>query len=213
MMMENLLKNDFVSHYKLSASPLVNVASTNDNNFDLKDDSTMIYPSGAGVARYNNPHRKEVNVINYESFINSLPIAFQSRKEKCDLIVYTSYFSHFLLNELTNTQSQYVPDFTQADGTPRTGKRNKAISQLKNTLEDISAVPAIKKFIDRHTIKYCCFFNKQVHAPIGITATIAFSRLSTLSLRGFELSDPNIESYGFKLWEFSGSQTYLLEDI
>ncbi|MDR1370045.1 MAG: hypothetical protein LBJ72_07985 [Dysgonamonadaceae bacterium] len=53
-------------------------------------------------------------------------------------------------------------------------------------------------------------FNKQDHAPTGITATIAFNRLSTLALRGFKLSNPDIEFYGFELWEFSGSQFYLI---
>jgi hypothetical protein len=210
--MNYLLEKDFISHYKLAVRTSVNVVSTRDPGFDIVDDLKLVYPPGSGIAKYNNPARKEANVINYELFINSLTPAFQKGREKCDLIVYTADFSYFILNELTDTQPQYIPDFTSTDGTPRTGKRNKAISQLKNTLNDISDVPTINRFIKKHTVKHCCFFNKQANAPSGITATIAFGRLSALSPHGFKMVNVDIESYGFELWEFSGSQAYLLED-
>ncbi len=211
MMIKNLLENDFISHYRLSARVTVNIVSTTDADFDLIDDLTLKYPSGDGIAKYSNPNRKEVNIINYESFINSMPLAFRTGRENCDLIVYTSDFSCFLLNELTDTEPQYIPDFALLSGTPRIGKRNKAISQLIKTLNDISDVATIKSFIDKYLTKHCCFFNKKAHAPYGITATIAFSRLSTLSSNGFQMSNPVIEAFGFELWEFSGTQTYLLQ--
>jgi hypothetical protein len=210
MMMKNLLEKDFISHYRLSASPSVNVVSTSNADFDLKDDSVLVYPSGAGIAKYSNPNKKEVNVINFETFINSLPTTFQTGREKCDLIVYTSDLSHFLLNELTETNLKYISDFTQTDGTPRIGKRNKAVSQLKQTLKDVSDVPNINTFIKRHRIKQCCFFNKPPLSPTGIVATIAFTRLSTITPYGLNMRNPEIESYGFDFWEFSTPQSYLL---
>jgi len=205
-----LLENDFISHYGLVTNVTVNVVSTNALDFNLKDDSVLIYPLGNGTAKYSNPNFKEVNIINYETFINSLPPSFQNGREKCDLIVYTSDLSYFLLNELTDTQSGYISDFTLGNRTPRIGKRNKAISQLKQSLRDIFNVPNINSFIERHTIKHCCFFNKQPHTPIGIIATTAFSRLSSIVSNGYKMSDSDIESFGFELWEFSGNQTYLL---
>ena len=208
--MVNLLEHNFISHYGLTASVPVDVVFTTDADFDLKDDAVLVYPSGAGIAKYSNPHRKGVNVINYEHFIDSLPITFQKGKEKCDLIVYISDLSYFILNELTNTLPKYIPDFTLTDGTPRIGKRNKAISQLRQTLKDISNVPDIDCFIKQHSTKHCCFFNTQTHAPVGIIATVAFSRLSSIIPNGYKISNPDIESYGFELWEFSGNQTYLI---
>jgi hypothetical protein len=211
-MMKNLLEHHFVSHYRLADHVSVNVVSTTNADFELKDDAVLVYPSGAGIAKYSNPNHKEVNVINYEVFFKSLPQHFQKNKENCDLIVYTSDFSYFILNELTDTRPKYIPDFALADGTLRIGKRNKAISQLKRTLKDISKVPDIGNFIKKHSTKHCCFFNKQVHAPKGIRATDAFSRLATFSENGYHMTNPEIESYGFELWEFSGSQTYLLQE-
>jgi hypothetical protein len=210
MTMKNLLENDFISRYGLTASVTVNVVSTNAADFDLIDDATLLYPPGKGIAQYSNPTHKEVHVLNYERFINSLPPTFQNGRKKCDLIVYTSDSSFFLLNELTETQRQYVSNFTQQDGTQRVGKRNKAISQLKQTLKDISDVPAIDAFIKQHKTKHCCFFNKPPLPPAGITAPAAFSRLSLLTPYGFSSPNADIESYGFEFWEFSSHQTYLL---
>jgi hypothetical protein len=210
MTMKNLLERCFISHYGLTASVSVNVRSTNDADFDLKDDEVLIYPPGHGVAKYENPTRKEINVINYDLFITSLPTKFQQGREKCDLIAYTSDSSCFLLNELTETQLRYIAEFTLADGTPKTGKRKKAISQLKRTLKDIATVPAIGSFIKQHSIKRCCFFNKPPLSPAGIIATIAFNRLSFTKPHGFKMSNADIENFGFEIWEFSANQTYLL---
>jgi hypothetical protein len=204
MTMKNLLEKDFISHYGLTAKVTVNVVSTNDADFERVDDA------GGGAAKYSNPNNKEVNVINYEKFINSLPVSFQQGREKCDLIVYTSDLSFFLLNELTKTQPQYVSDFTQRGGTQRIGKRNKAISQLIQTLADICVVPNIDTFIKQHKTKHCCFFNKSPLSPTGIIAPVAFSRLSLLTPYGIHTRNFDIESWGFDFWEFSNSQTYLL---
>jgi hypothetical protein len=210
--MKNLLEHDFVSHYELTASVTVNVVSTTDTDFDLIDDEKLICPSGQGTAKYNNSSHKEVNVIGYDDFITSLPYSFQKGKERCDLIVYTSDSSYFILNELTKTQPQHVPDFTLANGIPRIGKRNKAISQLKQTLEDISAVPQINSFIKQCTTKHCCFFNKPPTAPTEINAPTAFNRLFAISPNGIHTPNPDIEKWGFEFWEFCDNQTYLLKD-
>ncbi|KAA6310019.1 hypothetical protein EZS27_038603, partial [termite gut metagenome] len=130
-------------------------------------------------------------------------------RENCDLIVYTSDSSHFILNELTKTQPKYVSDHL-TDGTLKIGKKNKAISQLKQTLKDISDVPPINSFIKQRTTKHCCFFNKLPSPPQGITATNAFNRLSSISPNGIHTPNPDIEAWGFEFWEFCDNQTYLL---
>jgi hypothetical protein len=210
MTLKNLLEKDFISHYGLTVSVMVNEVSTNDADFELVDDATLVYSSDSGIAKYKNPTRKEVNIVNYESFINSLPKSFEEGRERCDLMVYTSDLSFFLLNELTKTQQQYVSDFTQKDGTKRIGKRNKAISQLKQTLNDICAVSNIDTFIKLYKTKHCCFFNKPPLPPTEITALTAFNRLPSLTPYGVYTIISEIESYGFEFWEFSTPQAYLL---
>ncbi len=202
-MMKNLLEHDFIAHHKLTTKTkvTVNVAPTKDTDFDLKDDATIVYPSGSGIAKYHNPNSKEVKVINYESFFKSLPQSFQNNKDNCDLIIYTSDFSHFILNELTDK------------GKKKGKKRTHAVAQMLQVLRDICAVPAISSFIGQYTIKRCCYFNKKAQAPSNkINATTTFNRLSTIAPNGFQMStNSSIAALGFELWEFSGNQTYLLQ--
>ena len=199
-MMKDLLEKDFVSHYGLSANDYVNVVSTSEINFDLKDDDTLIHLLGGGTARYSNPNNKEVNVINYELFFKSLPPSFQKNKQNCDLFVYTSDNQYFLLNELTNTNKK------------KGRKRKHAISQMFATLRIISAVSTIHSFINQYTIKQCCYFNKKYQSPQNINAISAFNRINSYSQNGYQMKSPDIESYGFELWEFSGNQTYVLQN-
>ena len=211
MTMKKLLEKDFISHYGLTVGVTVNIVPTDKEHFELKDDATLMYSSGSGIAKYENPTHKEVNIINYEAFFKSLPQPFQQNKRNCDLIVYTSDLSFFLLNELTETNPLYIPDFVQqTDGLSRIGKRNQAISQLAQTLKYISAVPTIDTFIQQHKTKHCCFFNKPPQLPTAIIAPIAFSRLSLLTPYGIHTRNSDIEFYGFEFWEFSTPQTYLL---
>jgi hypothetical protein len=198
--MKYLLGKDFIAHYKLSASPSVSVVTTNKTGFDLKDDAIMVYSSGAGVAKYSNPGKKQVNVINYELFFKSLPQSFQNNKDNCDLIVYTSDNQYFLLNELTNTR------------TGKGRKRTHAISQMLQTLHVISGVSTISTFIANHTVKQCCYFNKKAQRPSAtVNAPDSFNRFNnTLPAHGSPMTDKDIEKYGFELWEFSGNQAYLI---
>ncbi|MDF2382182.1 hypothetical protein JMG10_11930 [Nostoc ellipsosporum NOK] len=209
--MEMLLRNDFTTYYGLAVSTVVNIsANTAAPYFELNDDNTLIYTIvGQGVAKYRNDSALNVNVINFEAFIDSLPVAFTTGKEKCDLIVHDDNRSYFLLNELTDTQPVYVAPFANSRG-PQPGKRQKAISQLFSSLTLIMAVPSITAFANTHTYRHCCFFNKQAMAPATITATTAFNRLSTVATGGFRMANADIEALGFDLWEYSGNQVYTL---
>lgn len=208
--MEILLKNDFTAHYGLPTSTVTSIsANTIANYFELNDDATLIHTIvGNGIAKYSNPSTTNIIVINFELFINSLPPVFINGREKCDLLVYDDN-KYFLLNELTNTLPHYVEPYINAQGS-QPGKRQKAISQLLSSLIMIMAVPNIVTFINAHTIKHCCFFNKQAMAPVTITATTAFSRLSTITPGGFKMANTDIEALGFELWEYSGDQSYSL---
>jgi hypothetical protein len=199
--MKNLLEKDFTSHNKLSVNVSVNVISTSDTAFDLVDDAKLVYPSGHGIAKYTNPTRKTVNIIHYELFFKSLPQFFQDNKKNCDFIVHTADNQYFLLNELTNTNKG------------KGKKEKKATLQMLQTLQLLLDVPEIVSFIQQYLVRQCCFFNKKAQSPKHIKATDAFSRLSTVSSNGFKMSNPDIEFYGFELWEFSGSQTYLFRQI
>jgi hypothetical protein len=204
-MMKNLLEKDFVSHYSLSKYTPVNTISTTDDTFDLVDDAKLLYPFDKGIAKYDNPNKKEVNIINYETFFKSLPYLFQQGKKNCDLIVYTSDKQHFLLNELTDTNKG------------KGSKRTHAIKQMQQVLQDLSSVAKINSFIQAHSIKRCCYFNKKAQRPSNsIRAIDAFSRQPEIPKHGSKmLTNVEIDSFlstlEFELWEYSGNQTYSLK--
>ncbi|GHU90348.1 hypothetical protein FACS1894155_08600 [Bacteroidia bacterium] len=206
-MMENLLKNEFTTHYALPVSTIADITiNTNELYFEIEDnrDSENIVLHTTphnGEARYYNPQQLSITIINYDRFFTNLSHAFQKGKKRCDLIVYSNNNEYFLLNELKEKSD-------------RDDVRQNATKQLLESLKTIIAIKSIQDFIDRYIIKQCCIFSRQ---PIGISTQIkatisAFNRLSTLSSKGYKMSNKEIEDLGFELWEFSGSQTYLLED-
>jgi hypothetical protein len=214
-MMKRLLEQDFVSHYNrepnLPVKCIINRKSTRAKEFALKDDATMIYESG--VAKYSNPRKANVAVINYESFITSLPPRVKNTgsigKDICDLIVYTDNKVHFLLNELTDTGTAYLY-VHKTYGRKTEGKISKARRQLKQSLENLIKVPSINSYIQTFSTKRCCFFSRQENAPQEISATKYFNLPNTLFVDGNHVKNPDIENRGFEYWEFYGSQTYQL---
>ena len=210
-MMKNLLEQDFISHYGLSIKVTVNVGATSKVDFDLDDDSQLVYQRGQGMAKYKNTTKKTVNVINYEAFFKSLPHPFQQNKENCDLIVFASDNTCFFLNELTNTAPGYTLPFKNARG-QNIGKEQKARSQLRQTIEILIKISTISQYINSFTVKRCCFFNKQSYIPISqsINALQAFNRLDSQMPCGFNLPDQHIDALGFDFWVYSGDQVCAL---
>jgi hypothetical protein len=193
-MIKNLLEQDLISHYGLPKGTVVNVVATTDTEFDLVDDSQLVYQSDMGIAKYQNQSQKNVLVANYERFFKALPQSFQQNRENCDLIVCTSDNTCFFLNELTDTNKK------------KSRKESKAISQMVQSLSVIMGVPAINLYIQRHTDKRCCFFNKRFQAPRHINATLAFNRKPAHYKNGFNINCSEIEALGFEFWEYSGDQ-------
>jgi hypothetical protein len=201
--METLLRNDFTTHYGLPVSTTPNLSlNTEETYFEIEDDAareTQLHlVAGMGMAAYRNANGLTVTIINYDKFVTGLPHAFQHGRKRCDLIVHTSNYSHFLLNELK-------------DRRPRQRVRNDSIKQLEASLALVMGVPAITNFANAHALRHCCFFNKQAMAPLTIrAATTAFNRLSTVVTGGLQMPNPTIEAFGFEFWEYSGSQVYSL---
>jgi hypothetical protein len=206
MMMENLLKNEFTAHYGLPVSTIADITiNTDELYFEIEDSKiskniVLHTASHNGEARYSNPQQLSITIINYDRFFTNLSHTFQQGRKRCDLIVYSNDNKYFLLNELKEKSD-------------RDDVKQNATKQLLESLKTIIAIKSIQDFIDRHIIKQCCIFSKQPIVPsIQIEAISAFNRLSTLSSNGYKMSNREIEGLGFELWEFSGSQTYLLKD-
>lgn len=198
--MENLLRVDFVNHHTL---PSCNVVShrVNHKTFEIDDINRVLQVRAGinnGMSKYQNPHAKQVSIVDYDGFLTSTPEYFKHSKKRCDVILHTTTdASHFLLNELK-------------DRIPKTKVLTDATAQMLATLNELYTVPSIVNFIATFATKKCCYCNRQSTAPASIKATTAFNRVSTLAPHGFLLANTDIQNFGFELWEYSGNQTILL---
>ncbi|GHV93099.1 hypothetical protein AGMMS50268_36020 [Spirochaetia bacterium] len=200
--MENLLRDAFTRFYGLPHSDTPDIAiQTNDPYFGVGEDyhhETQICPAiDSGIARYSNTQSLQIIIINYDKFLSNLPHRFQQNKKRCDLIVYSQGGQDFLLNELKDKN----PEFD--------GVREYAITQLVCSLALLMEVPEISEFAHGYPIGRCCYFNKKEEVIVSIIAVDAFNQLNTLNKKGFKLSNPEIESLRFELFEYSGSVEYI----
>lgn len=196
--MEDLLRNDFTTHYGLPVCIEPNlVIETEEPYFEIEDTvsreiaiHTII---GQGMARFSNPATLKITISNYDKFVTSLPNPFQNGRKRCDIVVCDNE-KYFILGEIKDS-----PNIKQ--------HRKKAKKQLFESLTTLTAVPQILASINLRSVKRCCYFNKQTSSPALITATTAFNRLSTIFDDGFKMSHPGIEGQNFEFWEYLGGQT------
>lgn len=151
--MENLLVNDFKSHYSVVRITKIKT-STFLTDFTLKDEKACTACTAKGhdsmctdqeVIRFT-CQNKRTTVIDYEGFINSLAGTKAGSGKKCDNILYTSDKDKFILNELTCSQLCYITPYT-AGKKAKPGKRAMAVKQFNDTIEKLCAVPAIETYI------------------------------------------------------------------
>jgi hypothetical protein len=201
--MENLLKNSFIAHYQLPPCEALQLAiQTQEAYFEIEEDTStqelrIHQLRGSGTARFSNPKKIKITVVNYEKFLNSLPNDFQRGQERCDMIVVCNTDAHFILGELKDS-----PDIK--------GHRKKAKKQLVASLLLLKDVPEILAIMNSKIAKKCCYFNKHSKAPELITAISAFNRLASLFPDGLQMSHESIENQNFEFWEYVGEQTVSL---
>ena len=199
--MEALLRNDFTAHYGLPVctEPYL-VITTEAPYFEIEDtvakEMALHTTKGDGMARFSNPSRLIITIVNYDKFVTSLPNHFQKGRKRCDLIV-CGNGRHLILGEIKDS-----PNVKQ--------HRKKAKKQLYESLTTLLAVPQVATLVNSKSIKKCCYFNKQTDAPKLLSATTAFNRLSTLFEDGLKMGYPDIEAHDFEFWEYLSGQTLTL---
>lgn len=157
-----------------------------DVEFDIMDkEPTIKQPLGTCSATYHNPYEKEIMFIDYEDFLNQLPVSLK----RCDFVVYElNGTSFFFFNELSQSSSGKV-------------KMSDARKQLHNALFNFSKVPEMKSFMDKYTRKECILSNKTevLRSPENIAD--AFDMIKEHLPLPIEHSFQPITKLGFKLIE------------
>jgi len=206
--MENLLKNDFINYHSLPSCTINIAQNLNHIYFEIDDVERNLVihttPSN-GMVKYENPHAKEVTIIDYDRFLTNIPGSFNQGKKRCDVIVHTTNEnSYFLLNELKEKNPiNPIHEISNIES---------AKLQILDTLVVLNSVPNITSFIQNFTNKICSYCNSFPKSSItSIAETIrAFNRLSTLAPNGLQMSEPRIEAFGFIYIELKGNQTIKL---
>lgn len=206
--MEQLLKEDFVAHNKLSPitkSETTDITlSTKERHFEIADINKELTLVSLGIAKYDNPNELLVHIVNYDKFVSAFKYkeGTITAEKRCDAIIYTEKTKeYFLLNEL---KEKKMPTEKR-----RLKVRKGAIEQLKKSLETICNVKTIKDYINPFTTRCCCYFNKYAMPPSpSINAITAFNPLKDLTNK---VPDEGIEKMGFELREYTGKQTFTLK--
>lgn len=163
----HLLKNSYPKHYNALWKENYKVLHefTYDKKFGLADNQKHQLPYVLSIEDdsisiiYKNDKCQEVLVIDFEYYINQFAGLRAGQGKKSDYLILTT--NQFIVNELTNSQEKYI-DKTN-------GKRDLAKQQLKESIDKLTNVSDIKKFIDNINSKIALFayrFTDKTDKPI-----------------------------------------------
>jgi hypothetical protein len=156
--MIDLLKNQFINYLIGSKVHLphfdsdkltVKAEVISEIHFDIMDKAVSICQAlNSGSATYYNPESKCIQFIDFEDFVNQLPVDLSKDIKRCDFIAYDKNgTSFFLLNELSQSISSK-------------NKLNDARQQLHRAAFLFSSTNEIKAFMEKFHSKKCIFSNK-----------------------------------------------------
>lgn len=125
--------------------------------FEIRDQQERIIQyRGEGVSVIYNNSRLNVEVIDFEHFINLFRDTPAGMGRKCDFIVHpVAGYDFIIFNELTESESRYVEPFdVPQTGEHKEGKRVYAKKQLEISIEKFYSV---NNFLDNYKKKVALF--------------------------------------------------------
>lgn len=135
------LKTGFLSHYGVRWDSSKNSLRREEKSsikFEIKDkEDTIVQYTGHGVSVLNNKLNVNVEIIDFEDFMNQFDDTPAGIEDRCDFIINPiAGYDVIVFNELTETKSRYIHPFVQpTTGEEREGKLNYAKGQLKSSIE------------------------------------------------------------------------------
>ena len=227
--MIELLKQDFPAYYGLHRRQIeVLSETTNSEHFDLTDKGVnMIVAYQNGNVSFDHFCRTEVEVINYEKFLNGLyGTSFERGRKRCDFILYEkggTKNSFFLLNEQTSTSGSTVnlskPILDKNKNvTFSGGKYEKVEVQLVETLKTLKVVQSIASFISKYQRRICLMSYEIL--PLNTVNALSARKAFTMRYKQVEsratgengaiLEHPIMNSEGFEYRRISHDYSFQL---
>lgn len=140
----DFLEKTYTSNYGVVRPDIeTRVEYTQKHKFEIRDNCPSIMQEpGKGVAVFTNNTGYEVEIVDFEAFINSLAGTEAGEGLKCDFLIdFKDLTDLFLFAELTETKEIYLKPHLN-DGVMEEGKFAHAESQLKESIEKIMKADA-----------------------------------------------------------------------
>lgn len=126
--------------------------------FELRDNKpAMVQSPGEGVACFHNPQREEVEIIDFEHFVNQFTQSVEAgRGMKCDFILTPIKHQDFIiLNELSHLKEESLVRFREDEKFQ--GKLEKSFAQLKSSIEKLYHSQELATRLDKTRRKVALF--------------------------------------------------------
>lgn len=125
--------------------------------FEIRDQQPdIIQYHGNGVSVINNNTQVNVEIVDFEHYINLFSGTLAGFGRKCDFIIHPiAGYDFIIFNELTESESRYIRPFVFPDtGQQKEGKRMYAKKQLEVSIEKFYNVSA---YLDKYKKKVALF--------------------------------------------------------
>lgn len=156
----NFLKKDYPSHFGLEwreETMQIRREQRPKGKFEIRDGQPQIVQyTGQGVSVINNNSEIDVEIIDFENYINIYHDTAAGMGQKCDFIINPIVGYDFIVfNELTASEQQYIMPFTS----PKTGEEKEGkLAYAKKQLEiSIEKFYSINDFLDNYDKKVALF--------------------------------------------------------
>lgn len=156
----DFLEKDYPSHFSLmwdKKTMQIRKEQRPKGKFEIRDGQPQIVQySGTGVSVINNNQEIDVEIIDFEHYINIFRNTNAGMGQKCDFIINPiAGYDFIIFNELTESESQYVMPFAS----PKTGKEKEGkLAYAKRQLEiSIEKFYSINNFLDNYKKRWPSF--------------------------------------------------------
>lgn len=156
----DFLKKDYPSHFGLEwddNTMKIRKEKRPKGKFEIRDGQLRIVQyAGRGVSVINNNSGTDVEIIDFEHYINIFCDTDAGMGRKCDFIINPiAGYDFIIFNELTESERQYIMPFTS----PQTGKEKEGkLAYAKKQLEiSIEKFYSVNNFLDNYEKKVALF--------------------------------------------------------
>ena len=215
-----LLECDFVALHDIHVSPIADVISTENKQFDLDDMPSPIKlkEPGEGKVSLTNDVHGTIEILAYENFINQCtkPTSFLNGRRKCDyMLVHSDDKGYALLIELTSaigTAENLKIPINKYPG----GKYEKCEYQLASSLGDLLAVSTINSCLLAKAHRVCLMaYRVNPHTDPDYLMKHPFERYLKVESKataedGAIILCPAINSLGFEYRRISHEYSFRL---